>query len=559
MSNEAIRAVVIADFNAANFAAYLTNSDAEPAVRATAATHGGSGWRDALQDAAGQQLAVVWTSPGAISPAFAELVERGAAPIAAILDDVDEFAERLEKLAGRIPQVLVMTWTVPRFAAAFGSLAMREGAGLTNVVMRMNLRLAERLEGIRGALLIDASTWIGRQRTPEEAKLWYAAKVPFRNEVFRSAARDVKSALRASRGAAKKLIVLDLDNTLWGGIVGEVGWQGVRLGGHDAVGEAFVDFQRMLANLANRGILLGVVSKNEEAVAIEAIESHPEMQLRVRDLAGWRINWKDKAANIQELTEELNLGLGSVLFIDDNPAERARVREALHEVLVPEWPASPLLYVDALLALGCFDTVAVTEEDRARRAMYEAERSRNAELDHLSMEEWLRRLDLRVDVEELHDRNAPRAVQLLNKTNQMNLSTRRLDHGELAAWLADGERRFWTFRVSDRFGDAGLTGLASADRSGSRVVVVDFVLSCRVFGRYIEHAMLHTVAEWARESGATELVAEYLPTPKNTPCLRFLQTSGLLSEADRIFRWDLSQPYPPPANVRLRHQLELAR
>ncbi len=487
-----------------------------------------------------------------MSPAFSHLVDGRPAELSDVFADVDRFAAHLAELATRSARLIVMTWIVPRLSHAFSALAMRQGVGLRNVVMRMNLRLAERVDEMPGVVLIDASGWIAEDRSPEEAKLWYAAKIPFGRDVFRRAARDVKSTLQAASGRSRKLIVVDLDNTLWGGIVGEVGWSEVRLGGHDAVGEAFVDFQRTLLALSRRGVLLAVASKNEEAVALEAMARHPEMIVRPEQLAAWRINWQDKAANIAAIAAELNLGLGSVVFIDDNPGERLRVREALPEVLVPEWPLSPILYVDALLALKCFDTVALTDEDRARADLYSAERARTDARQQKTVEEWRRDLQISVEIEELNERNLPRATQLLNKTNQMNLTSRRVASGELLRWVEGGERRLWTFRVRDRFGDAGLTGVASVSLEGRTAELADFVLSCRVFGRHVEHAMLHTVVEWAREHGAAQLIATCVPTAKNAPCLRFLETSGLEKATDFRFVWDLAAEYPRPTDLRLR-------
>jgi FkbH-like protein len=547
------RALILADFNAANFAAHLTGDAAEPTIAVTVGPIGD------VEAAPGQHdVAIVWMRAQAVSPAFARLVDQGVAELPEVMSDVDEFVARIERLRDRCSRVVVMTWGVPRLSAAFGALAMKEGVGLANVVMRMNLRLAERVDDLPGVVLLDASAWMDAEPTPEEAKLWYAAKIPFRNEVFRRAARQVKSLLRASRGQARKVILLDLDDTLWGGLVGEVGWRGLRLGGHDPAGEAYVDFQRTLLALSHRGLLLGIVSKNDEAVALEALSSHPEMVLGVPQLSGWRINWDDKAANIVALTEELNVGLDAVVFIDDSAAERARVREALPDVYVPEWPSSPMRYVDALLSLDCFDTVALTGEDRARSALYAAERARAADRGVAeSVGAWLERLELRVEVEEYNDRNGPRAVQLLNKTNQMNLSTRRLDAAELAAWLGAGRRKLWTFRVRDRFGDAGLTGLASLEVEGTRAVLVDFVLSCRVFGRKVEEAMLHVVTESALESGAAEFVATLTPTNKNAPCLRFLESSGLRrhDEDAHQFWCELATAYPRPREIELLREM----
>ncbi|MCC7124229.1 MAG: HAD-IIIC family phosphatase [Acidobacteria bacterium] len=544
MRSTPLRAVVIADFTAANLAACLTHDEATPLVDAVAISYASLGAELPSGD-----VAVVWTRPETVSAAFASHLRSGDGDTTAMLRDVDGFIELLSRLRPRFAHLLVVSWLPPRLSELWPSLAMQHDIGISTLVMRMNLRLAEGLMAVPGAVLLDAARWRSVDRTAEEAKLWYAAKVPFHSDVFRRAAQQVKGSVRAARGDSRKVIVLDLDDTLWGGLVGETGPAALRLGGHDATGEAFADFQRALLALKERGVLLAIASKNDERVALDAIETHPEMVLRRSDFAAWRIDWTDKAANILALARELNLGLQSMVFIDDSAIERARVREALPDVLVPDWPSSPLLYVDALVSLGCFDAVTLTGEDRARATQYADERVRTAEREAMGVDDWLRRLDLQIDVEELHDRNAPRAVQLLNKTNQMNLRTRRLDHAQFNAWLAGGRRKAWTFRVRDRFGDAGLTGLASIEIDDATARLTDFVLSCRVFGRRIELAMLHTVSEWARRQGARELVADYEPTAKNAPTLTFLESSGLRQTAPGQFTWNLDDAFAAPADL----------
>jgi FkbH-like protein len=408
-----------------------------------------------------------------------------------------------------------------------------------------------RTSGIAGVLTLDAERWVANAgREAFDPRLWYMAKVPFSTDVFRAAARDVKAGLRAVGGTARKLLIVDLDDTLWGGIVGESGPEGLRLGGHDPVGEAFVDFQHALKALANRGVVLGIVSKNEEAVALRALREHPEMVLRPDDFAGWRINWEDKALNVLELAAELELGLDATVFIDDNPSERGRVQEALPAVAVPDWPQDPLRFPSALRSLDLFDLASISAEDRQRSASYTAERERREQRARVgSIDEWLASLALEVTAAPLDDHSLPRAVQLLNKTNQMNLRTRRMTDGEFAAWAEGPDRSIWTFRVRDRYNDAGLTGLLSLGLRGSDAWIEDFILSCRVFGRDVEKAMLHLAADIAAGMGAHFLAAEYIPTEKNQPCHVFLhERSGLdVSEGpSATYRWSLSRPYPLP-------------
>jgi FkbH-like protein len=466
---------------------------------------------------------------------------------------VDEYAARLVAIKNRAKVIFVPTWVVPTFHQGHGMLDLAPGVGIARALLQINLRLLENLDRASNIVALNSSKWI--EVAGEKAfnpRLWYSAKIPFANEVFKAAVKDIKAALRGFDGRSRKLVVLDLDDTLWGGIVGDEGWENLTLGGHDPVGEAFVDFQRELKALTRRGVVLAIVSKNEESVALEALQRHPEMVLRPDDFAGWRINWDDKATNLADLVEELNLGLDAVVFIDDNPVERERVRDALPDVFIPEWPADRRLYPHALRSLDCFDKPTISDEDRQRSEMYVSER-RRVELKRqaTTADEWLRELSIIVTVEGLEPANVARVVQLLNKTNQFNLSTRRVTGPELLSWASSDGRQLWAFRVRDKFGDSGLTGVASVERDGLRARLVDFVLSCRVMGRRVEETMLHVAARWARAAGLDELYAEYKRTPKNKPCLDFFKNSGLEPRGELFFAWTLQQEYPASPEIQL--------
>lgn len=276
------------------------------------------------------------------------------------------------------------------------------------------------------------------------------------------------------------------------------------------------------------------------------------MILRENDFAGWRINWNDKARNITELTNELNLGLQSVVFIDDNPVERDRVRQALPDVFVPEWPNDKMRYAQTLAQLRCFDLPDISSEDQARAQMYVADRQRrNLAQDLSSVDDFLRGLDIRISAEVLTRSNLSRAAQLFNKTNQMNLSTRRLTAEELWEWAQGLGQRMWTLRVIDKFGDSGLVGLVSFKQQDDQGEIADFILSCRVFGRCAEEAMLHVAISHARSLGVRSVTARYLETKKNKPTISFFERSGLDRQADNCFIWDASREYPAPELITL--------
>jgi FkbH-like protein len=399
--------------------------------------------------------------------------------------------------------------------------------------------------------VLDAQRWvatIGADAFSE--RLWFLGKIPFDERIFELAADDIAAAVTAVKGAPRKLLVVDLDDTLWGGVVGDDGWEALRLGGHDSVGEAFVEFQNSLKYLTRRGVLLAIASKNDESVALEAIDSHPEMVLKRDDFVAWRINWADKATNIAEMVAALNLGLQSVVLIDDNPHERARVREALPEVLVPEWPADPAYYSRALLSLTCFDSPTVSAEDLARTQLYATERGREALYESIgSLDEWIRDLGVVVTAERLRADNLPRAAQLLNKTNQMNLTTRRLTEAGLSEWASTEGHATWCISVADRLGDAGLTGIISVALEGDTATLVDYVLSCRVLGRRVEQAMAHLAGRFAADLSARMLVARLIPTTKNGPCKRFFDESSFRRTDENVYQWDLGSEFPPPDDV----------
>ncbi|MBK7644941.1 MAG: HAD-IIIC family phosphatase [Planctomycetes bacterium] len=557
MAKTPIRCLLVSDFNVGNLRGLLSNDTQSPAVAAESAPFGQVS--DLLVDPSHEcwnpapDAVLAWTQPQGVIRGYARLLEFEAVSPEALLAEVDQYCAQLAALAGRVRSVFVPTWVAPPHQRGLGLIDLAHERGQAGALLRMNARLVDNLRGTKGVFLLDAQRWIANAgKSAYNARLWHMAKVPFSNSVFAEAIADLKAAFSALAGQSRKLLLLDLDDTLWGGIVGDLGWEKLKLGGHDPIGESFVEFQRALKALKQRGIVLGLVSKNEESVALNAIRSHPDMQLRIDDFAGWRINWEDKARNIAELVEELNLGLQSVVFIDDNPVERDRVRAALPEVLVPDWPGDKMLYAQALSQLRCFDLAAISQEDQARTQMYVADRARRDLAQSLeSVDDWFKKLEIRISIESLTQANLTRAAQLLNKTNQMNLATRRLAAEQLWDWAKEPGQRLWTLRVADKFGDSGLVGIVSIACADGRAELRDFILSCRVFGRRVEEAMLHVAASHARALGMRTLEAHYAPTAKNKPTLAFLERSGLESMGEHAYAWDLGREYPAPQLVAL--------
>lgn len=551
------KGVIITDFNSHNLLGHLATLDPSFPILAKSAPFGQVS--QILLDPDAEfwhekpDFALVWTRPEAVLPTFRQLLAGEIIQISQLNQEIDDYADALSKAAQRTSCTLLVSWSIRPDHAGKGPGDFRPAIGATRALMEANLRLLRYFDNFPSVFFLSSDDWLKRAGHHSFSdRLWYSAKIPFTNDVFKAAARDILTTLRASRGSTKKLLLLDLDDTLWGGILGDVGWQNLILGGHHPDGEAFQDFQRELLALNRRGIILGILSKNDEHKALEAIQQHPEMILRLDAFAGWRINWNDKADNLAALVQDLNIGLDAVVFIDDSPSERARVREAFPDVLVPEWPSDKRLYRQSLLALDCFVQTALTEEDRKRAVIYTQSRKRSVSVESATdFDDWLEKLGLTVIVESLTRANSGRVAQLMNKTNQMNLSTRRISEKELVEWAATSQRKVLGFRVSDKFGDNGLTGVLSIEASFHLLTIVDFVLSCRVMGRRVEELMLSEAVNYARATGLDHIQARFLPTDKNKPCLDFFRRSGFAESEGALFTWQCQKPYQPPPQIRI--------
>ena len=308
--------------------------------------------------------------------------------------------------------------------------------------------------------------------------------------------------------------------------MGDLGWKKINIGGHSIEGEAFKDFQKKLKSLKNLGIQLAICSKNEEKNALEAIEKNPNMILKKKDFVSWRINWDDKAKNIDDIINELNLTNESVIFIDDNIAERERVKSSIDGIFVPDWPADPCQYALKLQSLGCFNFQQITKEDQYRTKYYKDEKIRKKnKTKFISVDKWLSSLKTRVTFEKCSEKNKQRILQLINKTNQMNLSTRRISESQLGDFMNSKNKYVFSCSVSDKFGDMGLVGVISFAVLSKKIEIVDFILSCRAFGRSIEKSMLFKIIQVSKKENIDKIIFKYLKTSKNKPCFDFLKSN----------------------------------
>jgi FkbH-like protein len=365
----------------------------------------------------------------------------------------------------------------------------------------------------------------GRERWHDERK-WLTVRLPITAECLPHMAMEWMRYLHPLSGKTVKALVVDLDNTLWGGVIGEDGMAGIRLG-TEYPGAAFQDLQRALLDLYQRGILLAVCSKNNLYDAQEALEKHPGMVLSPSHFAALRINWQDKAQNLREIAKELNIGVDSLAFFDDNPIERQQVRSLLPEVHVIDLPNDPMQYARTVRDCPWFERLLLSQEDFERGKMYQAQRERD-ELEQTltSREDFYRSLQQEAEIAPLLPETLARVAQLTNKTNQFNLTTRRYSEQQIKELSSKPGWEVFSIKLRDRFGDNGLVGVAITHTENKVCEIDAFLLSCRVIGRTVETALLWFLSERASEHGCQTLQGCFLPTKKNAPALDFYPNHG---------------------------------
>jgi FkbH-like protein len=414
--------------------------------------------------------------------------------------------------------VCVFQTFAPPVETLFGSLDRMLPGTLRSLVDSINRELAEFVLD-SGDMLFDVA---GLAETVgladwHDPQLWNMAKFSFSDQLIPLYADHVARSVAAIRGKSRKVLILDLDNTVWGGVIGDDGLDGIKVAQGDARGEAHLAVQRLALDLRQRGIVLAVSSKNTDDVAREPFEKHPEMLLKLDHIAVFQANWNDKATNIQAIAEELSLGLDAMVFLDDNPVERGLVRMLLPQVAVPELPEEPAYYARTLAAAGYFEAVAFATEDLKRAGFYQDNAKRaNLQKQVSGVAAYLASLDMTITFQPFDATGRPRIVQLINKSNQYNLTTRRYTDPEVTEAEDDPAVFTLQVRLADIFGDNGMISVIICRPGEAGVWEIDtWLMSCRVLGRKVEHMVLREVLEHARAAGIHKLAGTYRPTEKN--------------------------------------------
>lgn len=379
-----------------------------------------------------------------------------------------------------------------------------------------NRALVENLE--HEDLLVDVAALaelVGHENW-HNAMQWNLAKLPFAQDIVPLYSDHVCRVIGALRGKSRRCLILDLDNTIWGGVIGDDGIEGIVIGQGSAVGEAHLSVQQAALALRERGIVLAVSSKNDDHVARGPFRTHADMLLREDHIAVFQANWIDKAANIRAIAEKLSLGLDSMVFLDDNPVERAQVRRELPEVAVPELPPDPAFYAQTLFASGYFEAIAFSEDDRKRAAFYEGNAERLALQGSASdMDEYLASLKMKITFQPFEPVGRSRIAQLVGKSNQFNLTTRRYSEADVASLEASPEHFTLQVRLTDAFGDNGMISVIICRKADREWEIDTWLMSCRVLGRCVEEAVLQEIVRAARREGVQRLVGRYIPTERN--------------------------------------------
>lgn len=437
-------------------------------------------------------------------------------------------------------RIVLHNFSVPA-RSPLGIQEPKQEFGIIEAIETLNAELRSAYKQDHRVYLFDYDAFCARigKDVAWDPKLHYLGDIQLALRHLPALCAEYLAYVKPIVGLTKKCIVLDLDHTLWGGVVGEDGMAGIRVG-PTPEGRPFLEFQQALLARFQRGVILAINSRNNEMEALQVFREHPHMVLREEHFAAMRINWADKATNLRALAEEIGIGLESTVFIDDDPFQREYVRRACPEVVVVDLPSDPAQYVRCIERLDWFEAYELTHADRARGAMYAADRKRRGyQQQNADLRSYLEGLDTHVTIAEANVWTMARVAQLCQRTNQFTMTSRRYTEVDIERFMRSPHHHVLTASVRDRFGDSGLTGVVIVEEDGVTYRIDTLLLSCRVIGRHIEDVIFSATLERVRQRGATHLIGEFIPTTKNVPAKDCYKGFGFQRKSvlDGVERW----------------------
>ena len=425
-------------------------------------------------------------------------------------------------------KLVITNFPTPTYSP-YGICDFNNEFGFKEFFNSLNKKLYDEIKKFQSVYVLDFNSFIMKHGESNvfDYKQFFLGDIQISLKSIPSFADEIVGFIKPVLGLTKKCIVLDLDNTLWGGIIGEDGLEGISLS-KKSPGNSFIEFQKKLLSLNNRGIILAINSKNNYDDAMNVIRNHPDMILRENNFACIKINWDNKVTNMKSISKELNLGLDSFVFFDDDPVNREIMRKVLPEILTVELPKDSAQYSKILQEISDFNVLKITDEDKNRNQMYVQNRKRiELSSDVTSLDEFLKELDISIKIKKSDNFTIPRISQLTLKTNQFNLTTKRYQEEQIRKLSSDDKKIVSSVEVSDKFGNSGITAVFIIEKLDHDEWNLDtFLLSCRVMGRNIENAIMSYIINQANKNGVKKITASYIPTNKNIPCSSFLKEFG---------------------------------
>lgn len=453
-------------------------------------------------------------------------------------------------------KIVVHNFEVP-LISPLGIIDNKQELGVMEFVENINVGLRNTYKSDQQVFILDYNSFTSEigKRSVFNDRMYYLADMKIDLPYLPALADQYMAYIKPLMFAPKKCMVLDLDNTLWGGVLGEDGIEGVKLG-PTIEGRPFLEFQKYILSMFHRGVILAINSKNNLDDVLRMFEKHPHMMLKEKHFASKQINWNDKISNMKAISDELNVGMDSLVFIDDDKLNREMIKSALPGVKVVDLPEDPALYLKTLIAMDDFNSYIYSEEDKKKGQMYYEQRKRqDLKYEKVNLTEYLKALDITVKIRQVDSFSLPRISQLTQKTNQFNMTTRRYYEEDIKRLLSSDNSLIYSIKVEDKYGDNGIAGSMIVDKSDLEWRIDTFLLSCRVIGRRVEEAMLAHLLEEARKYNVETLIGEYIPTERNLPAKDFYKESGFeFVERNRnaeLWRYPVEKEYKSPEFIKV--------